>query len=227
MKGLMMIILLQGDKLTEHAELVDSMFRLRKAVFSDRLGWDVNIRDGFEIDEFDAASPAYLISVDDYGKLKGSLRLLPTTGPNMLESVFYELLDGESPIKSPLIWESTRFCVTPDAASERSENRLNRTTGELLAGIVEVGMKAGLVSVVSVYDAIMKRVLERAGCPAEIIGSPKRIGKVTAYAGLFAIDEAMLGRIQAASGISGSVLQSNLFSKPNTHTQSLSEPLAA
>lgn len=218
-----MIRLLQGDQLEQNPELVDEMFRLRKAVFADRLGWDVTIRDGWEIDAFDAANPAYLLSIDENGQLRGSLRLLPTTGPNMLESVFYELLDGELPVKSPLIWESTRFCVTQSASIERSENRLNRTTGELLAGIVEIGLSAGLISVVSVYDAVMKRVLERAGCPADTLGSPKRIGKVTAFAGLFAIDEEMLGRIRSASGISGSVLENtNPHLKPISHTSTLS-----
>jgi acyl homoserine lactone synthase len=124
----------------------------------------------------------------------------------MLKDVFSELMDGEPVIESPLIWESTRFCVSAAAALERSPNQLNRTTGELLAGIVEVGRQAGLISVVSVYDAIMKRVLERAGCPADQVGTPKKIGKCTTFAGLFAIDDDMLARIKHASGLTGSVL---------------------
>lgn len=203
-----MIIVLKGSEIRDRPQLADAMFSLRKQVFHDRLGWEVTVRDGWEIDDFDSADPAYLLSVDDAGRLKGSLRLLPTTGPNMLRDVFSDLLDGAPPVESPLIWESTRFCVTADAAAERSGNLLNRTTGELLAGIVEVGMSAGLISVVSVYDAVMKRVLERAGCPADMIGAPRKIGKVTAFAGLFAIDDEMLARIRVAAGFTGSVLAS-------------------
>jgi acyl homoserine lactone synthase len=202
-----MIIAINGSEIENRPRLTDAMFRLRAEVFSERLGWDVKVEDGQEIDDFDRkANPLYLLSVDDYGRLRGSLRLLPTTGPNMLRDVFHELLPDGERIESPLIWESTRFCVTKAAGAEITSKRLNRTTGELLAGIVEIGQMAGLISVVSVYDAIMKRVLSTAGCPADIVGVPRRIGKAMTYAGLFAIDDDMLNRIREASGITESVI---------------------
>jgi acyl homoserine lactone synthase len=85
---------------------------------------------------------------------------------------------------------------------------LNRTTGELLIGIVEVGMLAGLTEVVSVYDALFARILKRANCAAELIGKPTRIGDVIAYAGLFEISERMLENLRKAAGVSESVLES-------------------
>jgi len=55
---------------------------------------------------FDDLNPLYLLSVDEGGELLGCLRLLPTTGPNMLRDVFNVLIpDGK--IESPLIWESS------------------------------------------------------------------------------------------------------------------------
>jgi N-acyl-L-homoserine lactone synthetase len=64
---------------------MDAMFRNRASVFSERLGWEVTVKDGRERDVFDDENPLYLISVDPYtGAYWGSLRLLPTTGPNML-----------------------------------------------------------------------------------------------------------------------------------------------
>lgn len=210
-----MIITVNNANRQQHADLVDQMFRLRAEVFHERLGWDVEVTDGQEVDVFDRdADPLYLMAIDDNGRLKGSLRLLPTTGPNMLRDVFSELLPPGETITSPLIWESTRFCVTKAAGAEITSRRLNRTTGELLAGIVEVGQQAGLVSVVSVYDALMKRILTTAGCPADIVGTPKKIGKVTTYAGLFAIDDEMLGRIRDASGITGPVLMTSQGKAP-------------
>jgi len=124
----------------------------------------------------------------------------------MLRDVVHELLLEGERIESPLIWESTRFCVTKSAGAEITSRRLNRATGAILAGIVEIGQMAGLLSAASVYDAIMQQVLASAGCLAHIVGVPKRIGKAMTYAGLFAIDDAMLGRIREASGIDGPVL---------------------
>ena len=49
-----MAMMVQGFQRTQYPELFDEMFRLRKKVFHDEKGWDVNIVDGeFEIDEFD------------------------------------------------------------------------------------------------------------------------------------------------------------------------------
>ncbi len=56
--------------------------------FHDRLGWQVKSLRSWEIDEFDALNPLYLISIGPNDGINGSLRLLPTTGPNMLADVF-------------------------------------------------------------------------------------------------------------------------------------------
>ena len=203
----MIRVMTHRDRSREPA-LFDQMHRLRKKVFHDRLQWDVPLRGEWEIDRFDdACDPVYLMSVDGAGVLRGSLRLLPTTGPNMLADVFSDLLPDGKPVESATIWESTRFSVDHEAAAERTEHSLNRVTGELLCGIVEVGQIAGLTDVVSVYDAMFARILKRANCPAEPIGEPRRIGRVLAFAGLFEISDRMLGNLRAAAGIRSSVLE--------------------
>ena len=84
-----MIFLVDGQDRSRHGNLVDAMYRIRAKVFGERLGWDVVVEDGREIDPFDAINPLYLISVNEWtGQVEGSLRLLPTTGPNMPRNVF-------------------------------------------------------------------------------------------------------------------------------------------
>jgi acyl homoserine lactone synthase len=203
-----MIKLVPASKRSQYKKEMLEMYELRKLVFSDRLGWEVIIENGLEIDVFDRADPLYVLSVDPHcGRVRGTLRLLPTTGPNMLRDVFHCLLPEGDCVESATIWESSRFAVHPDFAVERSNNRLNRVTGELFAALVEIGMLAGLSQIVSVYDARMRRILNRVGYPAEIIGAPQRIGSVLAYAGLGEVSEAALEKIQAAAGIVGSVLE--------------------
>jgi N-acyl-L-homoserine lactone synthetase len=97
------------------APLLDGMFRDRKRVFVDRLKWDVPVVDGiYEMDQYDTQDTVYLI-VDDpkTGAHRGSVRLLPTTGPHMLKEIFPELCEGEVPI-GPDVWEATRICTAPD-----------------------------------------------------------------------------------------------------------------
>ena len=202
-----MIRLVPGSHRADFPQEIAQMHEIRKRTFHDRLHWQVKTLRNWEIDEFDALNPLYLLSIGDDGNVRGSLRLLPTTGPNMLADVFPELLPDGMRIESATIWESSRFSVDQEAAAERSENLLNRTTGELLTGIVEVGLLAGLTEVVSVYDAMFARILKRANCAAELIGKPARLGDIMGYAALFEISERMLGNLRKAAGITEPVLE--------------------
>ena len=75
-----------------------------------------------------------------------------------------------------------RMAWPPD---EPLAGQINPITGELLAGIVEVGIRAGLELLVTVMDVAVEPVSRRAGCPCDRIGSPRRIDKSLAVAGLF------------------------------------------
>jgi N-acyl-L-homoserine lactone synthetase len=201
-----MLKLIEGSYASFFPKETDAMFRNRAETFSDRLGWEVTVKDGYERDIFDDENPLYLVSVDpDREEYWGSLRLLPTTGPNMLRDVFPQLLDGDY-IESATIWESSRICAAVAGQPERSRSRVNYVLSELILGIGEVAVAAGLTQIVSVFDARMFRVLKAAGCNLEIIGTPQRIGGVMCYAGLFDTGEGPLQAFRAVAGIQHSVL---------------------
>ena len=187
---------------------MEAMFRNRALTFSERLGWNVKVRNGYERDEFDDANPLYLVSVDPYtNKYWGSLRLLPTTGPNMLRDVFPFLLEDGEYIESATIWESSRICaIATEGQPERTKSGVNQALGELLVGIGEIALKIGLTQVVSVFDARIFRVLRAAGCNPQIIGKPQRIDTVMSYAGVFDVGEEALETMKEAAGIRGYVL---------------------
>jgi N-acyl-L-homoserine lactone synthetase len=189
-------------------KVIDAMFRCRAQTFSERLGWEMVVRDGYERDRFDDENPLYLVSVDPRsGEYRGSLRLLPTTGPNMLRDVFPVLLDDEEVIESATIWECSRICaVGKDRQSERAKGGVNNVLAELLVGIGDVARLAGLTQIVAVFDARIFRILEAAGCKPEILGTPRRIGGTMSYAGLFDMNEAFQQSVRNGLGIEGSVL---------------------
>lgn len=202
-----MIRVIQGHQRGAFPREMDAMHRIRKKVFHDRLGWDVSVIGDWEIDGFDAMDCVYLICQDEEDRVLGSIRLLPTTGYNMLNDVFPELLPEGSRIESPLIWESSRFSTDPDAELELTRNRLSRPTAELILGMNAMGQRLGLTHIVTVYDAFIARILRRADCRGEPISSPVRIGKTIAYAALFEIGDQMDAAVRQASGISGPILE--------------------
>jgi acyl homoserine lactone synthase len=203
-----MLYVVEPKNRSKFEPLLDEMHILRARVFHERLQWDVNVINGREIDVFDDADPVYLLSVNaQTGKLEGSVRLLATTGPNMLRDVFSVLLPDGLVVESPLIWESSRFCMDPDLAGSGA-SRINKITTELLCGLVEVGLAAGLSHIVSVFDARMARIFRSSNCPAETIGEPVRIGRVMTYAGLFEISKELWSDIASPAGMNFPVIAS-------------------
>jgi acyl homoserine lactone synthase len=193
------------DSLNNYAyqPLLDDMYRLRARVFHDRLGWDVVVKDGMEIDLFDAMDPAHIVSVDDQGHVVGCMRLLQTTGPHMLADVFSSILDGEPPLRSSTVWEATRFCVDTNRLSNgRGRNTISYVTSEVMIGAFEYAMAAGVTDAVAVIDPVMNRVLQRGGnAPYGYLGSPKDMGKVVAMAALMDCSEARIQSVRDYAGI--------------------------
>lgn len=207
-----MIIAIDNAERNNYPALIDGMFRMRAEVYSGRLGWEVIVSNGREIDRFDEEDPAYLISVNENtGMLQGAVRLLPTTGPYMLRDVFSELVPGGAP-ESPLVWESSRFAINPaifDGADRAIANhRVNSITLKLLCGIVEVCQQSGIDHVVSVFDARMARIFRSVDCPFDVIGTPARIDKTMTYAALFEMSDAMRGRLGRVGRLERPVLAS-------------------
>jgi N-acyl-L-homoserine lactone synthetase len=203
-----MLKLIEGSYASFFPKEMDAMFRNRAETFAGRLGWDVAVKDGYERDWFDDLNPLYLVSVDpETERYWGSLRLLPTTGPNMLRDVFPQLLEEGEVVESASIWEISRICaVAVEGQPERGKNGLNYVLSELIAGMAEVSVLEGLTEMVAVFDARIFRVLKAAACEPRIIGRPQCIGDVMAYAGLFEAGPKALERLRAALGIEGSVL---------------------
>ena len=182
------------------------MHRLRYRVFKGRLDWDVQFSGDMEIDEFDALHPAYLIQRARDNRVQGCVRLLPSTGPNMLRDTFPVLLDGEAAPASPSIWESSRFALDLPPDTPKATHGLATATYELFAGMIEFGLSRQLTEIVTVTDARMERILRRAGWSLRRIGKPRALGSTLAVAGYLDVSIESLARIRATGGIQGPVL---------------------
>ena len=156
------------------------MHTLRAKVFKDRLGWEVPIMSGMEIDGYDALEPLYMmIREPGVGLLRGCWRLLPTSGPYMLKDSFAQLLHGQSAPQHDRIWELSRFAIETDGNPRFGFSAI---TLDSIRAIIDYGQRSGLEQYVTVTTTAIERLLRRAGVLTRRVGSPLRIGVETAVA---------------------------------------------
>lgn len=174
-----MIHIVYADELNKLGELGHSMFCDRAWQFRERLGWDVHVdANGHEKDAYDARNPIYLILSDASGGHRGSARFLPTTEPVMVNECFATKTGVE--IRSPFVWECTRFCLSP-SADEQDSSRL-------LLGVLELGLMFDLNFFVGVFDNTMLRVYKKIGWSPEVLGFD-RAGRKGVSVGLWRVAE--------------------------------------
>lgn len=174
------------------------MFRLRARVFKQRLNWNVLVQDELERDKYDDEGPVYIIHTDRSGKVDGSCRLLPTTGPTLLAETFADTLPDVAMLAAPSIWECTRFCVDYDHNERANLDKMVRVSRYMLLKIGTLALKSGIETVLGNFDSHMLRIYRRIGCHVEVLGSTRRFGKPV-YLGAFPISARTVeaGRQQA------------------------------
>jgi len=156
-----------------------AMHKLRARVFKGRMGWEVPVLSGMEIDGYDAIEPMYMLIKSDTGELRGCWRILPTEGPYMLKDSFPELLHGQPAPESKNIWELSRFAIETDANDGFGFSNL---TMESIKEMMAYGKKHGVKQYVTVTTTAIERLLRRAGAVTSRLGSPVVIGVENAVA---------------------------------------------
>jgi acyl homoserine lactone synthase len=194
-----------GQAALRHS-LLESMYRLRHAVFHDRLGWDVRSEHGREHDWFDAIGPHYVVAHPTQGEARalGCCRLLPTTGPNMLRDVFPQLLDGGAMPEHARVWEISRFAVAEDHTG--GGFGFSTVPSALLLAAVRFAEQRGLDAFVGVTSAPIERMLRRLGFTVERLGQPRRIGQVMSLAFRLPMDARSRARVREVAALQATAL---------------------
>jgi len=191
-----MIAVIEQYNAHEYSHLMDQMFQMRARVFHDRLRWNVRVVDGRERDKYDDESPVYVIYTDDRKReVKGSLRLLPTTGPTLLADIFFDTLPAGVHLSAPTIWECTRFCLDDRSLASGPGYQLLLDSTALIAGSFEVAMRAGIETILGNFDSSMLRLYRQLGCEVEVLGSTQRYGEAI-FLGSFRISEPIVHKLK-------------------------------
>jgi acyl-homoserine lactone synthase len=154
-----------------------AMFAARKSVFVDLLKWDVPVLNGaYEVDQFDDAHARYLVLADAEGSHLGSARLLPTTRPHLLDSLYADLCN-DAPPRGRTVFEVTRFCL--DRRLNARERRAVRDT--LVTALVEHALECGITAYSAIAEMGWFQQILAFGWRCLPLGLPREInGKVLA-----------------------------------------------
>lgn len=170
-------------------DMLERTYRLRHAVFQQRLRWDVQSIDGLEYDRFDDSDTVYVIGRNlRSGAVDASWRLRPTTAPYMLRDVFPELLHGRQPPHHATVWEVSRFAVSTGDDSDAFGFRA--LTQDLVAHTLDHGARHGIDRFVWVCGVGVERLALNLGYRPKRLGPPIRIGRVLSVAAEIAVDAA-------------------------------------
>ncbi|WP_375403000.1 acyl-homoserine-lactone synthase [uncultured Sphingomonas sp.] len=176
-----MISIVNGTGYGAHRRLLDGMFADRKRLFVDLLGWNVPVVAGrFEVDRFDDDHATYIIAGDRRTEHDGSLRLLPTERPHILDTLFAKLCPKGVP-SGPDTYEITRLCLpTRHTAPDRL-----RIRNRLISAMVDHALAVGITTLTGVVAEPFRRQVLAMGWRADALGPDQVID--TAHLGAFRI----------------------------------------
>jgi acyl homoserine lactone synthase len=152
----------------QNGNVVDELFRFRKALFVDVLGWDLTVEDGRERDQFDTDAAVYCGLFRDGGLIAG-FRAIRTDRPYLARSVFPQLATFAPYPQRHDVWEISRFGVLPEEAG-------SPTARLLYALMFRFAYGCGASALVALADLRYERFLTQLGIRTRRYGPPQAVG---------------------------------------------------
>jgi acyl-homoserine lactone synthase len=184
---------------------LSQMYCDRKRIFCDALRWNVPVAAGiFEIDQFDTDDAVYLLDIGPQdGKHLGSTRLLPSSGPHILGSLFPVLCDGAVP-RGPDVWEITRFCAAPRLRREQTL----RTRSQLWVALAEFALRHGISRYTCVAEVPWLATLREYAWRSSLLGEPREVNGEMLAALMVENSHRSLRDLRMKTGVRETVLES-------------------
>jgi N-acyl-L-homoserine lactone synthetase len=179
------------------------MHRDRKAVFVDQLGWSLPaVGSWLEVDQFDDDFAIYLLAREKE-RHQGSVRLLPSTRPHMLDTLFSGLCPDGVPTGDD-VWEISRLVTNPRDCLGAAGLRVHRL---LALALVEFARLNGITRYNLVAEAKRVPTLLAMGWTVFPLGLPTLWEGEELQALQIRIDEHSLGQVQRRVRVFEPVLQ--------------------
>jgi len=198
----MSVICVDWESAHLHGEAWISHHRLRHRIFVERQRWEVPTYNGLEYDQFDTPAARYLLWLDAHQQARGVTRLIPTTEPYMVQTLWPQLVDGTLPQLST-VWEATRFGCDRDLDAQTRR----RVVAELICGCQEFGLANGVSMYLGVMPlAVFRHVIAAAGCRVTQLGPSHCMQHHQVAAAYIEVSAATLAAVRRRAGIHEPIL---------------------
>lgn len=181
-----------------YARELELLYRTRKSVFVDELGWRLRVRDGLEIDEYDDALANYVVGFSAEGEVAMSIRFRPTDDRSLMTDHFAHALPVcPGSIADGKTWEVSRgFCREVG----RKPANLRRKAACMITPM-EVAFAAGAARIVGFSDIRMLTFFIGIGWKLEMLGEPVSYGEGTGFAFQVELNEASIAEMRRSWGL--------------------------
>ena len=197
-----MLFLIEQRNRVLFKQTIKKLHEKRYDVFCKELGWDLNTVDNLEVDEYDHDSTVNIVSYDAEHGIVGGVRLLPTTGSNMVKNTFGHLIKDKSKIPcSPHIWEASRFFFRKPKSGIDRIKLARRGTAELFISMIEFGITWNLDGILTLTDIGIEKLIKLVGWEFERICPPVEIDGKECVIGVMPTDEYFLRKVRAKAEI--------------------------
>jgi acyl homoserine lactone synthase len=174
--------------------LYRSLAGYRHQVFVERLGWELPSQPGYEQDQFDRADTVHVVARNVSGQIVGCGRLLPTSGPYLLQEVFPQLLNGMTVPRSAKVWELSRFAaMSPQGAEPARRN--DYVAERVLLQALRFCKSREVTHLLAVSTPPVERLLLRAGVRCQRLGPPDMAGGKPVIAFVIAVDDTSISAL--------------------------------
>ncbi|MCB1363514.1 MAG: GNAT family N-acetyltransferase [Rhodobacteraceae bacterium] len=180
----------------DYGNLLVNYLKARRAVFIDRLAWQLPQADGMEFDQYDTPLCRWII-VHEYGEIMGGVRLVPTTASvghysymlrdaqnGLLENIPNDVLFFKAPVDDR-VWEASRLFITEAVPAHRRA----AVQTVLMDEMSRTGRELGATHVIGIVPAVWSRWLRRLGLGAVPVGPKFSIDGTTSQAALFNVSQ--------------------------------------
>ena len=123
----------------EDRDKLPEIFEFRYRVFIRDLGWEIPSQNQSESDQFDTRNTSYLLWKNP--ELRGMLRLIPTTEPYMIQTLWPDLMGAHELYRTARVWEMSRLGIDRAVADDERAAIFRHFTFEFLKLAAARGIK--------------------------------------------------------------------------------------